>query len=399
MINTWSCLEQKKYTFLGKSLSICTFLTVISQLPQIVNIGISSLISKIVWFIFLFLSMLAMRGQIKINIRKNIFAIVMMFVYILFATVVSVISNKQYYATSLFNSVLLSLFIFFIGSFVSQQITQYDYQRCAMAYLVASIILALDLYFTIYRGVDVSTVLYAYASKNSAGVIIFTGFLVAFVYGWRIHSKFLVILNVVTILFLIYLVLIMKTRAMIVCIPVVVGIAAMRAPFKRRIKIPMIIMCMVLIILLQNAKVYDMLINDILLGGRAGDLNSVSSGRLDQWLTLADNMRGNMFIGDGVTEQESLILTALIQCGLPMGIMIISYAAWPLVYAVHKVKKNHSYEVFLLLLVSIVYFIDAVFEQLAPFGPGARCFYLWLIFGILLAKDDCRERKEDRNGK
>ena len=41
---------------------------------------------------------------------------------------------------------------------------------------------------------------------------------------------------------------------------------------------------------------------------------------------------------------------------------------------------------FLLLLVAVTYFIDAVFEMLAPFGPGVRCFYLWLIFGIILAR-------------
>lgn len=389
-------LDKRKYSFWGKGLTICSFFTVLSQLPQIVDMGISSLISKIVWVVFFVLIVSTTKGKASINIQKIMFSIAMMFSYMLFTIIASIITNKQYYATSLFNSVFLSIFIFFIGAYIGKQITKYDCQMCAIAYLIASTILALDLYFTIYRGADISNVVYLYASKNSAGVIVFTAALIAFVYSWKIRSTFLKISNIAIMAFLIYLVFVMKTRAMIVCIPVVIAIAVIRAPFKKRIKVPIVILCIGLIVLLQNETMYDMLINDIVLGGRTGDLNSVSSGRFEQWLELADNMSGNLLIGDGTTEQESLILTALIQCGLIMGGLIIAYAMWPLIYSIYKVRNNKSYEMFLLLLVSVTYFIDAIFEQLAPFGPGARCFYLWLMFGILLVKNNKGEIIDER---
>lgn len=59
----------------------------------------------------------------------------------------------------------------FIGAYIGKQITKYDCQMCAIAYLIASTILALDLYFTIYRGADISNVVYLYASKIQLGLL------------------------------------------------------------------------------------------------------------------------------------------------------------------------------------------------------------------------------------
>lgn len=103
---------------------------------------------------------------------------------------------------------------------------------CAIAYLIASTILALVILYYLSRcGYFKCGIFICF--KNSAGVIVFTAALIAFVYSWKIRSTFLKISNIAIMAFLIYLVFVMKTRAMIVCIPVVIAIAVIRAPFKK----------------------------------------------------------------------------------------------------------------------------------------------------------------------
>jgi hypothetical protein len=113
-----------------------------------------------------------------------------------------------------------------------------------------------------------------------------------------------------------------------------------------------------------------------------------SSGRGEQWLNLFYEMRRYPLIGDGKTERESLILTALIQFGLLGGVPIILYSLWPLRKSMQLIKLYKSKHVFCLFCISVAYSVDSIFEQLAPFGPGVRCFFLWLLFGILMTNDN-----------
>lgn len=373
----------KQYSVYGNGMAICTFLTIISQLPQLVDMGLSSNISRIVWISFFAIVLLTQKGRIELPTMGLVF----MGGYIFFILTASAVMGRSYYATSLFSSIVLSFFIFVIGLGIGKEITEKDLLRCAKTYVIASTILALVLYFTIYDTYDISSAVYGYGSKNSAGVILFTALLIAFVYGWREKARLNNLINLAIILLMLFMVLIMKVRAMIVCIPVVAIVAVIKAPFKRSIRLPIILLCIGVLILLQIDAVYDLLINDILFASRGEDFANASSGRIEQWSAFLDNMQGRELLGDGKTGQESLILTAFLQCGIPMGIAIVWYALWPLRKVLHWGVQRKDSHVFLLLLVALVYFIDAIFEQLAPFGPGARCFYLWLLFGIMVSKN------------
>lgn len=379
----------KEYSVYGNGMAICTFLTIISQLPQLVDMGLSSNVSRIVWLSFFAIVLLAQKGRIELPTTGLVF----MGGYFFFTLMASVIMDRSYYGTSLFSSVIMSFFIFVVGLGIGREITEKDLLRCAKTYVIASTILALVLYFTIYDTYDISSAVYGYGSKNSAGVILFTALLIAFVCGWREKARLNNLINLAIIVLLLLMVLIMKVRAMIVCIPVVALVAVIKAPFKRSIRLPIILLCIGVLIALQIDEVYDLMINDILFAGRGDDFVSASSGRTEQWAALFDNLQGKELLGDGITEQESLILTALLQCGIPMGIAIIWYALWPLKKMLYWSRRHKDNFVFLLFLVALVYFIDAIFEQLAPFGPGARCFYLWLMFGIMVARDRCDQNR------
>ena len=49
-------------------------------------------------------------------------------------------------------------------------------------------------------------------------------------------------------------------------------------------------------------------------------------------------------------------------------------------------KADYKNEIWnILFLLSVGFIIDGLFEGLAPFGPGIKCYFLWLFFGIVLA--------------
>lgn len=377
--------KQTKYSFWGIVTAIATFLTVMSQLPALVEMGRSSLISRLVWLTFFGLILLLKFHDLKL--RKITYALVTVGLYVLFVLVANVISPRGGYDTSLFSCVLLSFFVLVVGMLVGKTLTEQDLYLCGKVYVLTSLILAANLYFGYYRGYDIDNVVYAYGSKNSAGVILFTAALIAFVYGWQRGNLLGNLLNGVAVACLLYMVLVMKVRAVIVCIPLVALCAAIRAPFRKKVRIPLILLCVAVLVALQFDSVYDLLINNILFANRGEDLAGASSGRMTQWLKFFDNLRGQELFGDGRTEQESLILTAFLQCGIPVGGMIIAYGVWPLMWSLRRTNRSADRHMFLLLMVALSYFVNAIFEQLAPFGPGARCFYLWLLLGVLLAKE------------
>lgn len=382
-------LSSKKNTLTknGKLLGIITFFTVLSQLPQVVNAGYSSLISRVIWGVGFIIVILCNENVVVKSFIRSMLLVIALFAF----SGIQFFTFKTSLLSTLSSCILLSIFILFVSEVLGQKLKKNDLEYIAKCYVIASAIMALDLLFTTLQNFDLSNVVYAYASKNSAGVILFTGFVLTMIYGFK-KKKTLnnaLCIGAMGIFFL--TILLLKTRAMIVCFPLVLILFIYCSPFGKKTKGIIIFISIMAIILLLNEQVYDIVINQIIFNNRNHTIKDVSSGRSSQWLMLGENLKDNWAIGDGKTEQESLILTALIQYGVFMGGFIILYSLWPLVYSLKTIRNANNKHIFCLLCVSAVYFVDAIFEQLAPFGPGVRCFYLWLLFGVILSNNKLLE--------
>lgn len=372
----------------GKVLGIMTFFTVLSQLPQLVDAGYSSIISRAIWVLGFAIVLIINK---KVIVVKPFNKALVMAVTLFMFSLLQLVTVKTSLISSLSSCILLSIFILFVSSAFGCQLEEADLEHIAKCYIVAATIMAIDLFFTTLRNLDLSDMVYAYASKNSAGVILFTGFLLTMVYGFKKKKTLNNILCIGAMGICFTVILLLKTRAMIVCFPIVLILFIYSSPVTKKVKGIIIFIAIIAAILLLNEQVYDIVINQVIFNNRKHTLEAISSGRASQWTTLGKNLIDTWLIGDGKTEQESLILTALIQYGVFMGGYIILYALWPLVHAVKRIKSVNSKHMFCLLSISAVYFLDGIFEQLAPFGPGVRCFYLWMLFGIILAKNKLPE--------
>ena len=146
------------------------------------------------------------------------------------------------------------------------------------------------------------------------------------------------------------------------------------------------ILLFVLFFLIFNPRYMEILIYDVLLGGRdISNLNDISSGRASEWQTFFSDFINKPFLGHGRMKRESLILTSLLEFGLLGGGAILIIACWPLYWAIRYFrKKNSDYLIF--SSIAIVYLINGIFEQLAPFGPGVKCYFLWFLLGIYISR-------------
>ena len=80
-------------------------------------------------------------------------------------------------------------------------------------------------------------------------------------------------------------------------------------------------------------------------------------------------------------KRESIILTALLEFGIIGGGIILLMAFWPIYWLV-KFLGRYDKHYLMFSSIAIVYIVNGVFEQLSPFGPGVKCFFLWFLIGV-----------------
>ncbi len=385
--------SQDKITPIGRLLCFTCFITIISQLPLLIDRGLNNVFSSGIWIFFLVFMMLYKK---QILLYHSMLGPLMTFVGLsLFMLCMRVVSHGGYWESSLFRNIALATFVLWCGSYIGNYVTQKDLEAAGKAYVLASVVVAINIYLEFFRGADISGVSYLYATKNSIAVILVTAIIIVLQQGFK--KKFLPnLINIFIIAFLVFLILIMKCRAMIVALPIIVAVTIVASPRTTRVKGIAVLLCIASLILLSNDGLYDVFLNDILYAGRGSTLAEASSGRMGEWSRFFVDMKGKWALGDGKTKREALILASYMQYGVIIGSVVIAYAVWPLIWSVKKGFRRHA-NVFLLFLIAMTYVLDSFFEQLAPFGPGVRCFYLWFLLGILMANPRLRGEYSQQN--
>ncbi|MPQ45150.1 hypothetical protein GBZ86_15610 [Clostridium tarantellae] len=123
-------------------------------------------------------------------------------------------------------------------------------------------------------------------------------------------------------------------------------------------------------------------------------LNAITSGRIDHIIYFKENFSENMFIGTGRFYLESFPLALLMSYGILGSCPIFILSIFPLIiaYRYRKLDKNNKIRK-LIILLNIILLINGLFEELSPFGPGVKCYLLWMITGIYLGLQTKRLNK------
>ena len=364
-------------------LQITILLTNLTQIPDLVTKNGVKLLSYVPWVLFAFLIItLSMRtDDFIIGTQKYLYFSVM---GILLVCLILEIQGKNGLDVSLLRPLLISLFIFVVSMNIGKYIDSSQLNDLLLVYAFSGVIVAIFVYRTILsNGFSWTSRVYAYNSKNSVSQIILTAILfLIYLHGrknrlWNIGME-------VLIGALIFELFMLKSRASLLGLAIIFISVLISKEYKKSTKIIVILVLVVFgLILIFNTHFRYFFIDSIILAGRdSTNLNSISSGRMDMLIEFPELFWKKPVIGYGRYYVECMPLDALIETGIIGGVLFNIIALSPIVYSIKSYICYRQPIDFLLIIIGICYYINGLFEQLAPFGPGVKCYILWLLFEV-----------------
>jgi len=372
-----------KKSFFELLIIMAVFVTTISQLPIFDKMEATRLIAIPSWIIIV----LFILPKFRLNNRMFLLIIPLLSLGI-YISLINAATNKDYTGIQIIYPFYLSMFLFIIGVTASQRINDKIILHIGITYFIASAFISVSIYFDYFaRGIDVFSPIYEYDSKNSVSQIILTGLIFSIFIVHSYNSSLWKIINFPTAFFMLAVILFLRSRATIIALPLLVIVPVLLSKSQLKIKFGLIIITVIAyMIIISNPGIYDSLVYGILSGGRDwGDLDSLSSGRYQEYLNFRKDILGNELFGIGKSKIESMPLSVILQFGVPIGLIFIVYAFWPLYWGARHLDKSQPISI-VVIVISMSYFLNGMFEQLAPFGPGVKNFILWLLFGIMYGK-------------
>lgn len=227
---------------------------------------------------------------------------------------------------------------------------------------------------------------YAYDEKNSlATILLFCGFMPFLFYTPTNKLFFWGSRVLASIVF--FVMILARSRATLLSGLFILAYFVFKAKSKKlRIGLIAAILLAVAYIAL-HANIYDLFINGIVLGGRdATDINSLSSNRLVLFTYALELIPQHPLFGYGNYYVDCMPLNFLTQYGIIGLAMVLAF-----LFSVYKsiVKARRSTTDNRVCVATFVLFIavlvNSLLEARPPFGPGVKCFPLWMLFGFTLA--------------
>ena len=349
----------------------------LTQIPILYDNRILSLGYSGAW---IFLVVILLIYDKKINI--------MYFVLPLFFDIYCIIlflGKGAYISSDLFRPINLCTFILLIGILAGRFLDESDLKKISWAFIWSALFVAIYLYFDIFRGVDwAATGGYLYGAKNSAGQIFLTAIILLVLLFFKSHK--IIVISLCSIF--LALIIMMKSRATVVtlCLVIVYLILfVIEKPLYKMIGIGAIFVLS--IIVLTNDSLYDLYVNQIMLNNKdINDFSAITSNR-DIHYEFFEKYFGQYWIlGTGGTYLESMPLSVLMSYGILGGAPVLLYSLFPLYVGVKNVKKRKEYRILCHIIISLglVMWINGIFEEQSPFGPGVKCYFLLLVTGIFL---------------
>lgn len=384
MIN--SKLNYKRRNYNKVFLMLVIFLSNVTQLPFLIENTIGRYISIIIWSLAFVLAAF----QRKYILSKTIIYILLLSsIYLYNLMLGELVHARNYLSGLLVYPVFLSLFIMITGYLYSSKISEKDYYQIAKSYVISTLIVSFNIYNIFFsEGFDWENRSYAYGSKNSISQIILTAIIILVFYYKPQKGLQSTLKYIVSILLTVQL-LMLKSRASILGLPIILFIYLIIGKNKTRKKTIILSVLLFIVILAFNENFYNLIINNILLGSRdINNLNDLSSGRTAMLTSFPKLFLENPLIGHGKYYIESFPLNALLENGIIGGLPILIISMYPLFWSLRKSNKNSNSSIILIML-SSVYLFNGLFESLAPFGPGIKNYMLWFLFGLSVGWREC----------
>ena len=366
--------------------------SLLSQTPQMLESGIGRIL-QLLWFLPA-VSLLLTNHKSFLNKSLLPFYITL-FIFGGYCFLLDTFSTVSYIGADLINICISTMITCISFAFFRKNNNPRFTTIFSITLLITGTILALIIYKEFLAGFDIMQKTYAYKAKNSIGQILFCSILIP-ILCFKPKDLFIrfsfwgCLLVVLSIIFL------LKSRATLAGVFFVIVYFIFKSKNKtiKRITISIAVLCG--FILLTNPDIYELIVDGILFAGRdAEDLNDLSSGRVELVTNILQQIPDNIFFGLGHFYLDCMPIAFLGQYGI-IGSSVVFIFLISLSIKILKLDLKDDIYLTTFLLWS-VFLINALFEANPPFGPGIKCFLLWVLVGFTLAKKEKEKKNEYHN--
>lgn len=360
------------------SLLAIVFLTVLMQAPMFAERNINGL-ALVLWPLLFVLILIFDYKSFIVGFLKTLLFILPFIIYLLIAFIfgVNAITGQ------LTRMIFLSAFICVLGQSLAPYISKNNIQLIMVSYIIASVILAILIYFHSLRGSDISSGIYAYEEKNSSAPIIF----IAGIMSFYIDDKNKIFINTIRIVInalFIVLIALMKCRTVLITMPFVYFVLFIfKKPSPKVFIVTMFIVLVSIIAVFVIPQVRTIIIEEILFNNKGNQgTDAIFSGRITLIIKALEQLKP--ILGSGDKYVDCTPVQILCSYGVVGAIALLPFFHMPLYFLIKHKKYNGKTEYyFLYILVLIVFVFNILFEGHGHFGPGAKVFILWVIGGFM----------------
>lgn len=356
--------------------------SIVSQVFIALEIGNSDLL-KLSWFIPFVFYLLSNAKQFFDRILIPYYIFVLIFVF--YCLCCEAVTNVSYIGADTYN-ICISIFILSVSYCYGMHVQSFkrSFNNLAFFFFVASLIYGISVYVKYLVGADMFSTVYAYGDKNSAAQIFLSACIILFTL-FRPSNFAQKIVAYSLIVILLYVMFVLKSRATLLGFFFVLGYFTFVYKNKKVRYVFFLSIIAMCIYILSNPSFYRTLVEGILFANRdSTDLNSLSSGRVEQLETCVDLFVSSPIIGIGNKYFDCFPIIILTQYGIMGAIIVFVFIANRIKECVYKLDLNNQLDLCAFLLM-MTYMLNSLFEAQPPFGPGVKCFPLWMIWGIMLS--------------
>lgn len=331
------------------------------------------------WILLLLLSLTQEIRSFKLS-RGTWFYLRSYIAFALYCIVCSLFSGDAHLNGNYLRTMMIPLLVMIITDSCSKRINNRGLLNILKTYIVFSVVLAIYINFTYFNSYNswLSLQQYVYMDKNSAAQIWGTAVILCF-YIIKYDNRPKLLWWIAAIYILIVCGLSQCRTAilgLLLCLFVyVVG-------YQRRYKFIFVVIAIVGFAVLLTNSVSREFINQALRLNRFSsfDLNSITSDRIIAINRALEYVDQHLFIGTGSYYVDCSYISILAESGI-IGFVIIESVWINRIYVNIRFSKEGRYGTFNVIIVmfTILYIIESVFEGYPPFGPGVSSFMFWFL--------------------
>lgn len=364
-------------------------LSLLSQLPAMLDSGASNIL-KLVW-VLPFCFLLLTSPQLFLSNKMQPFYI-FVFTMVLYSFACQMATGNTYFGPDI-NNFAISLLVTLVSYiFWKQYGSPSVMQGICIAMLTCGCLLSFQLYFDYLRDADIMSKTYAYGDKNSIAQILLCCATVILMF-YHPQDKRITIISYILVALILIVMIMTKSRATLVSALYIIYYFTFKFLNRKTRIIVVAISIMALAYIMLNAEMYKVIMEGIVMGGRdASDINSLSSNRVLLFGIALKLIPQHPWIGSGDYYVDCMPLNILTEFGI-IGLTFVLLFLSNLYHKLSKHKKNSKIHTTAYVLF-IAFILNSLFEAQPPFGPGMKCFILWMFVGFSFAKTNYIELNE-----